>query len=107
MFSKLADRIAAVEQHALVAVDIGQLRFAARGRSEAGIVGESAGLAIEFADVDDVGSDAARQDGAFRALAPQGDGGGLVGRSEERRVGTECVSRCRSRWSPYHYKKKQ
>src|SRR3546814_18493300 len=26
-------------------------------------------------------------------------------RSEERRVGTECVSTCRSRWSPYHYKK--
>src|SRR3546814_16161561 len=23
-------------------------------------------------------------------------------RSEERRVGQECVSRCRSRWSPYH-----
>src|SRR3546814_8598792 len=23
-------------------------------------------------------------------------------RSEERRVGTECVSTCRSRWSPYH-----
>src|SRR3546814_16323308 len=28
-------------------------------------------------------------------------------RSEARRVGTECVSTCRSRWSPYHYKKKQ
>ena len=24
------------------------------------------------------------------------------GRSEERRVGKECVSLCRSRWSPYH-----
>src|SRR3546814_20780941 len=24
------------------------------------------------------------------------------GRSEERRVGKECVSTCRSRWSPYH-----
>src|SRR3546814_14250543 len=30
-----------------------------------------------------------------------------LGRSEERRVGKECVSTCRSRWSPYHYKKKQ
>src|SRR3546814_15368905 len=28
-------------------------------------------------------------------------------RSEERRVGKECVSTCRSRWSPYQYKKKQ
>src|SRR3546814_1463691 len=26
----------------------------------------------------------------------------LVQRSEERRVGKECVSTCRSRWSPYH-----
>src|SRR3546814_16696236 len=27
-------------------------------------------------------------------------------RSEERRVGKECVSTCRSRWSPYDSKKK-
>src|SRR3546814_13025408 len=27
-------------------------------------------------------------------------------RSEERGVGKECVSTCRSRWSPYHYKQK-
>src|SRR3546814_12208183 len=27
-------------------------------------------------------------------------------RSEERRVGKECVSTCRTRWSPSHYKKK-
>src|SRR3546814_1688294 len=26
----------------------------------------------------------------------------LQTRSEERRVGKECVSTCRSRWSPYH-----
>ena len=25
-----------------------------------------------------------------------------VKRSEERRVGKECLSQCRSRWSPYH-----
>src|SRR3546814_13453454 len=29
-------------------------------------------------------------------------GGRLSVRSEERRVGQECVSTCRSRWSPYH-----
>src|SRR3546814_12169216 len=28
-------------------------------------------------------------------------------RSEERRVGQECVSTCRSRWSPDHYNKKK
>src|SRR6059036_236570 len=31
---------------------------------------------------------------------------GLDGRSEERRVGKECRRLCRSRWSPYHLKKK-
>src|SRR3546814_13988356 len=30
----------------------------------------------------------------IKSLAP--------GRSEERRVGKECVSTCRSRWSPHH-----
>src|SRR3546814_6494557 len=29
-------------------------------------------------------------------------GGAARERSEERRVGKECVSTCRSRWSPYH-----
>src|SRR3546814_12027295 len=33
-------------------------------------------------------------------------GGRLRARSAERRVGKECVSTCRSRWSPYHSKKK-
>src|SRR3546814_15216253 len=33
-------------------------------------------------------------------------GAAVSKRSEERRVGTECVSTCRSRWSPYHKKKK-
>src|SRR3546814_17782528 len=30
----------------------------------------------------------------------------LEARSEERRVGKECVSTCRSRWAAYHKKKK-
>src|SRR3546814_10434149 len=29
-------------------------------------------------------------------------GHSALNRSEERRVGKECVSTCRSRWSPYH-----
>src|SRR3546814_2412947 len=37
---------------------------------------------------------------AFVTLRP-----GHEPRSEERRVGKECVSTCRSRWSPYHSKK--
>src|SRR3546814_18612086 len=31
----------------------------------------------------------------------------VMDRSEERRVGKECVSTCRYRWSRYNYKKKQ
>src|SRR3546814_20700931 len=31
----------------------------------------------------------------------------IIDRSEERRVGKECVSTCRSRWSPYPSKKKK
>src|SRR3546814_7606307 len=32
----------------------------------------------------------------------EGEGDVARHRSEERRVGKECVSTCRSRWSPYH-----
>src|SRR3546814_11948138 len=37
----------------------------------------------------------------------QAESAPLSDRSEERRVGKECVSTCRSRWSPSHYKKKE
>src|SRR3546814_7929694 len=48
---------------------------------------------VNDGDVLDVVKRAFRQDAA---LAQQ------LLRSEERRVGKECVSTCRSRWSPYH-----
>src|SRR3546814_14621500 len=57
----------------------------------------------------------AQTDLGFRKEAPAAMAAGLspksgasypcprsVPRSEERRVGKECVSTCRSRWSPYH-----
>ena len=38
-----------------------------------------------------------------RARVPEADGEvAAFWRSEERRVGKECASMCRSRWSPYH-----
>ena len=40
VLGQLFDRIAAIEQDALVAVDIGDLGLAARRRGEAGVVGE-------------------------------------------------------------------
>ena len=53
VLGELLDRVAAIEQDALVAVDIGDLRFAACGRGKAGVVGEHARLGVELADVDD------------------------------------------------------
>src|SRR3546814_8132246 len=45
-------------------------------------------------------------EGHREALTTVGNGylgtRGAAPRSEERRVGKECVSTCRSRWSPYH-----
>src|SRR3546814_17108098 len=37
-----------------------------------------------------------------RAAALTHEGARALARSEERRVGKECVSTCRSRWTPYH-----
>src|SRR3546814_21052582 len=52
-----------------------------------------------------IGRPAGTVDG-FRGYSAALRESGIVGRSEEGRVGKECVSTCRSRWSPYHYKKK-
>src|SRR3546814_14187796 len=44
-----------------------------------------------------------RRTGSYftKELDAAGPSGIVVTRSEERRVGKECVSTCRSRWSPY------
>src|SRR3546814_12539505 len=52
-----------------------------------------------------------RRDGGVAMRLPAARNGGLEmlaeqARSEERRVGTECVRTCRSRWSRKHTKKK-
>src|SRR3546814_17472532 len=60
-----------------------QHRFAGAGRSDD----------QHMADVADVRAEPKR----CRAA-----GLGVEQRSEERRVGTECVRTCSSRWSPYH-----
>ena len=51
---QLVDRIATMQQHALVAVDESQGAFARGRRGSAGIVGEGFGRAVELADVDDI-----------------------------------------------------
>jgi hypothetical protein len=61
VFCKLADGIAAMQQHAFVTVDVGQRAFAACRRGETRIVGEGAGLAVELADVDHIRPNGALQ----------------------------------------------
>src|SRR3546814_6110388 len=62
-----------------------------------------AGHAVEIAALD---ADEAGRPGAVgrldAVLVADPRHAGLQRRSEERRVGKECVSTCRSRWSPYH-----
>src|SRR4051812_6904918 len=53
MFGKLVYWIAAIEKNPFVAVDEGDVAFAACGRGKAWIVRKDIGLAIELANVDD------------------------------------------------------
>src|SRR3546814_16406573 len=56
-------------------------------------------------DVGQLGTEGSRQ--IVAAAFDQDQVERRKGRSEERRVGNECVSKCRSRWSPSHYKQKK
>src|SRR4030095_6575327 len=62
LFGELLDRVAAVFQHARIAVDIGDLRLADAGGGEAGVIGEHPGLGVELGDVDDIGPHRAAED---------------------------------------------
>ena len=61
-----------------------------------------------FSDEDVVGFDRRARERLGRetqfeySAEPKLDGLAIAVRSEERRVGKECSSPCRSRWSPYH-----
>ena len=75
---ELIDGVAAIKQHALFAVDEGDLRLAARGGGETRIVSEEAGLGVERGDVDHVRAERALADRQLVALP--GDHQGRVGR---------------------------
>src|SRR3546814_11280327 len=57
------------------------------------------GIAIKQADPPEAVNDAFKEVSAAQQTAQTYLN---EARSEERRVGKECVSTCRSRWSPYH-----
>jgi hypothetical protein len=72
VLGELLDRVAAIEQDAVVAVDIGDLRLAAACRGEAGVVGEYVGPVIERRYIEDTRPDRALIDRKLEALIVQG-----------------------------------
>src|SRR3546814_13726317 len=63
--------------------------------------------ALEAGDTEDIPSRSSAVTPRTRACRiARSATAGVRARSEERSVGKECVSTCRSRWSPYHEKKK-
>jgi len=68
MLGELLDGIAAVQQHALVAIDVGDGAAAAGRRHEARVVGEVAGFLVELADVDALGTEGPTEHGEFDLL---------------------------------------
>src|SRR3546814_18900829 len=75
--------------------------LAGTGRGDAGRIGGGFNMMIQ--DQRGRGALELAVQHLMQAAAQSPDLAGL--RSEERRVGKECVSTCSSRWSPYHYKK--
>ena len=64
LLGQLVDGIAAVQEHALVAIDVGDGALASNcGGGEAGIEGEAIGLGVQLAHVDDVGPDRSLENG--------------------------------------------
>src|SRR3546814_7683516 len=59
-------------------------------------------IAATLAGADTIRSQVAEQDAAIRQARAQLAAARAALRSAERRVGKECVSTCRSRWSPFH-----
>src|SRR3546814_16477836 len=93
---KLYDLVRNLPEGAEVRLDFDETKALLRcGRSRITLPVKPAN---EFPQLDDRGLET-----AVTFELPEGE----LKRSEERRVGKECVSTCRSRWSPYHSKKKK
>ena len=69
MIGQLVDRVAAIQQNAFLAIDIGDVGLAACCRGETRIVGEVTALAIERRDVDDARAKRSAIDRKFVGLA--------------------------------------
>src|SRR3546814_15808127 len=78
------------------------LELAIKLRGEDLVRGENQRRALQFLDHLRHGEGLARSGHAEQHLIALALLCGADQRSEERRVGKECVSPCRSRWSPFH-----
>src|SRR3546814_17714584 len=70
------------------------------------MLADSSGITKDWTGLSDIDRNMVRaviaaEDGTF-CNHDGFDRAAIEDRSEERRVGKECVSTCRSRWSPYH-----
>src|SRR3546814_17821388 len=87
------------------------IRFSYQDRSELAIGQYRPGRAPWRSLAYEASSRAGEHERAYRSAQfpdlRQRQGSAPGGSSEERRVGKEGVSKCRSRGSPYHYKKKK
>jgi murein endopeptidase len=72
LLRQLLDRVAAVQQLALVTVDIGDLGIARSRRHETGVVSELTGLSVQLANVDYIRANGTRVDRQLNA-------GGTIG----------------------------
>jgi hypothetical protein len=76
---QLVDRVAAIKQFALVAVDIGDRAVAGGGRGKARIVSEHACLGVEGSNVDHVRPHCPGQHREFMSLIPDDEFGDFIG----------------------------
>ena len=78
VLGQLLDRIAAIKQDTLVAVDIGDLGLAACRGSKPGIVGEHPALTVKLRDIDDLGTDRAGMDRQVPIVVIDGQRAGFI-----------------------------
>ena len=65
-------------------------------------MGMTVGMVAGCGDTADNSSAAASTEAGTDGTQAAASAADIKVRSEERRVGKECASKCRSRWSPYH-----
>ena len=74
VLSQVLDGIPAVEEHAFIAVDVGNLGFTASRRGKTRVKREVPGFAVERPDVDHLGPDRTAKDGKIDRFSRPGVG---------------------------------